>query len=68
MGPSNGRGYLSRHVIFDEQTFPFSEAKSVPPSSQVLDPLIIFGSIKQWLPTVSPNLAQAMGTVRAKPS
>ncbi|CAL2259385.1 unnamed protein product [Prunus armeniaca] len=53
--PSTSRVYLSRHVVFDESTFPFqalSDTSSVPPSPVPPSPPLVVSSS----PVVSPPL------------
>ncbi|PRQ16309.1 putative RNA-directed DNA polymerase [Rosa chinensis] len=60
LDPTNGRVYVSRHVIFDENTFPFKEKLSAPqpanpppiPSYPILLPLPPF------LSEPTPNIIQ----------
>ena len=54
LDPSTGRLYISRHVIFYEQTFPFTMPPPDSSSSSVPYPHAIFGTLHLWLPTHTP--------------
>lgn len=43
LDPSTSRVYISKHVIFEELMFTFSETRPVSSSLHVSNPLVIFG-------------------------
>ncbi|KAJ9552986.1 hypothetical protein OSB04_017031 [Centaurea solstitialis] len=59
---STGKTILSRHVVFDESTFPYTSPNQLPPTHSFLDPSpIFFNNPSIQFPnalTTSPNLPQ----------
>lgn len=49
-----GRIYISRHVVFDETTFPFASASSPSPSSTPSQVILPFSALHNFVPSLVP--------------
>eukprot|EP00268_Persea_americana_P013925 TRINITY_DN16169_c0_g1_i2.p1 TRINITY_DN16169_c0_g1~~TRINITY_DN16169_c0_g1_i2.p1 ORF type:complete len:660 (-),score=55.01 TRINITY_DN16169_c0_g1_i2:23-2002(-) len=57
LDPITGRVYVSRHVTFDENTFPFNECSSSGlPDQQVPEASWFSGPLSRWLPSPHPSV------------